>query len=339
MSYILLCEEEIEATREKVRLAHTVLRLGRPIERIVAKYSLLFDMKFILIALIIAATAPFIAASTPSSSADVAKSLLDAFSSSLSNSNSSMNEKSPLVQAASGLADSLLSGNASIASFKSQLEDLKKSYDDARAYLKADDAVRIGGYLLTLDNLALSSFAAFPVAQTTLLVTQLALGSAITSLVGGILQTISSSLALAASIIFLQLSLQAAYPNGQPPGPHSNGQVHNSRSYSDSFAQEAAMLNVLMANADQIDAQLLPFFFSGGMSYPISLAQDVLTSSASSLDRLVSFTPQMPLNQLNFANYQVRAGPFVEAFSGGSTGFAFGSVAAAAANLAGLGGR
>ena len=252
-------------------------------------------------------------------------------------SESSSNTYLPLVKAASGLADSLLSGSTSITSFNSQLADLKKRYQAALKYLHTDDAVRIGGYLLTLDSLALQAISAYPIAEASLFVAELSLCSAITGLVGGILYTVSTALGLSGSIISLQLTLQAAFPTGtHPNGPRSTADT--------TMIQSNNMLNALTLNADAVTRELLPFVLGGGMTSPLALATDVLTSSASSLDRLSNFAaPQAILNRFNLLQLQVQSGPFAQAISAAAnagSGRAIGSVAAAAANLAGgLGGR
>lgn len=247
------------------------------------------------------------------------------------NTASASNTSLPLVKAASGLADSLLSGSTSISSFQSQLADLKARYQAALKYLQTDDAVRIGGYLLTLDSLGLQAISAYPIAEATLFVAELSLCSAIASLAGGILYTVSTALGLAGSIISLQLTLQSAYPNGQPPGPGPQ----------DGLTQSYDMINALTYNADTVTRDLLPLVLGGGMTSPLALATDILSSSSSSLNRLANFAaPQSVLNRLSLLQMQIQSGPFAQAISAttAGSGKVLGSVAAAAANLAGANG-
>lgn len=251
------------------------------------------------------------------------------------NTASASNTSLPLVKAASGLADSLLSGSTSISSFQSQLADLKARYQAALKYLQTDDAVRIGGYLLTLDSLGLQAISAYPIAEATLFVAELSLCSAIASLAGGILYTVSTALGLAGSIISLQLTLQSAYPNGQPPGP---GPHYGSQ---DGLTQSYDMINALTYNADTVTRDLLPLVLGGGMTSPLALATDILSSSSSSLNRLANFAaPQSVLNRLSLLQMQIQSGPFAQAISAttAGSGKVLGSVAAAAANLAGANG-
>lgn len=251
------------------------------------------------------------------------------------NTASASNTSLPLVKAASGLADSLLSGSTSISSFQSQLADLKARYQAALKYLQTDDAVRIGGYLLTLDSLGLQAISAYPIAEATLFVAELSLCSAIASLAGGILYTVSTALGLAGSIISLQLTLQSAYPNGQPPGP---GPHYGSQ---DGLTQSYDMINALTYNADNVTRDLLPLVLGGGMTSPLALATDILSSSSSSLNRLANFAaPQSVLNRLSLLQMQIQSGPFAQAISAtnAGSGKVLGSVAAAAANLAGANG-
>ncbi|GAX76839.1 hypothetical protein CEUSTIGMA_g4285.t1 [Chlamydomonas eustigma] len=124
---------------------------------------------------------------------------------STSSSNNNAATIGPLVQSLEGLSAPLGSGD-NLAQLQSRIAQLKGYYKDARTFLHTDDAVRIGGYIATLESLGIQFLAAFPIAELSFFIAELALATAITGLLGGILYTAASAVGLAGSIIFCTVS-------------------------------------------------------------------------------------------------------------------------------------
>ncbi|KAG1680586.1 hypothetical protein FOA52_015034 [Chlamydomonas sp. UWO 241] len=217
----------------------------------------------------------------------------------------SIGKPAPAVESAQGadVSDEYFAPVGSgdnLKEWQSRVDAVKGYYLDAKKYLGVDDALLIRSYIITLEGLGIEYISAYPLAEVSFFATVVGLGSAITSLIGGIMYAVASALSLPPAIAGLDGAIRAAQDAGfdvqggrvlrslqdgmrQADGPAPP-------SLADSIASPALVDGVINAAVD-VNNQLMPWILSGGADPLMRLAVDILSVTNDSLTNLINWAP------------------------------------------------
>ncbi|KAG1661862.1 hypothetical protein FOA52_011629 [Chlamydomonas sp. UWO 241] len=178
--------------------------------------------------------------------------------------------------------------------FRKRVQALKEFYKEARTYLGVDDAVRIGGYITTLEKLGLDFVSAFPVAEWSFFLANWSLAASIVSVLQQSTYTAGRALSVVSSIQSLQNAAEsyaATNPNNrQADGTDSVGLPASQTLLSVDVNTDALVTQLIGASTD-LTTEMIPWALDGGPIGPMTLALDVMAVSADSLQRLSVWAP------------------------------------------------
>ncbi|KAG1677654.1 hypothetical protein FOA52_010436 [Chlamydomonas sp. UWO 241] len=216
----------------------------------------------------------------------------------------------PGVQAAQGAEDFRLLSNAfypvgsgdNLLETRKRIKALKAYYKEARTYLGADDAVRIGGYITRLENLGIDFIAAYPLGELSYTLTLIGVAASTLDMVGTSLSFVSSSISLVGSFLSVRSALnsvKSAFANVDPSTlPLQAAQaLRQSPSVSlesmgiDGSITNSGLSQELIAAAADLNQNAMPWMDAQGLVAPLDLSARILQTTKESLTRLRTAVP------------------------------------------------